>query len=93
MVLLCITSKRAIGVTLVVRCRRWSRGLPRRVMGQALACEYLVQQKGQLKPGCQPLPEALDDKIAALQLAALGVKYDEPTAEQIAYAKNWQEGM
>ena len=33
------------------------------------------------------LPEELDDQIAALQLAALGVAYDTPTKEQKAYAK------
>ena len=61
-------------------------------MGQALACEYMVQQKGKLPAGCMNLPEELDDRIAALQLRALNVKYDTPTAAQEAYAKAWAEG-
>ena len=59
-----------------------------------MACEYLVQQRGLLEPGtCLNLPEHLDDRIAALQLAALGVSFDTPTAEQAAYAQAWEEGM
>lgn len=61
-------------------------------MGQAMACEHLVQSKGQLAPGCVNLPEELDNRIAALQLEALGVAFDTPTAEQAAYAKAWEEG-
>ena len=51
-----------------------------------------MQERGKLPPGYMRLPENLDNKIAALQLAALGVAYDTPTAEQEAYAKAWQEG-
>merc|ERR1711933_563853 len=61
-------------------------------MGQALACEHLVQNAKNLPAGCMNLPEELDDKIAALQLVALGVKMDTPTKEQAAYAKSWNEG-
>ena len=61
-------------------------------MGQALACEYLVRERTKLPPGYMRLPEHLDNRIAALQLAALGVAFDTPTAEQEAYAKSWEAG-
>lgn len=60
--------------------------------GQALACEYLVKNKGQLKPGVITLPEEIDDEIAKLQLEALGVEIDTLTEEQKNYMESWQEG-
>ena len=32
--------------------------------GQSLACEYLVKNKGKLKPGVITLPSEIDDRIA-----------------------------
>ena len=67
-------------------------------MGQALACEYLLgkgrcgAQAADLGKGCHMLPEELDDQVAALQLAALGVAIDVETAEQVAYRTAWEEG-
>ena len=61
-------------------------------LGQALACEYLVENAGKLAPGVTALPPALDDQIAAMQLDALGVAYDVMTAEQVAYMASWEEG-
>lgn len=58
--------------------------------GQALASEYLVKKK--LKPEVINLPEQIDDKIAGLQLKALGVKIDRLTEEQKRYLNSWQEG-
>ena len=60
--------------------------------GQALACEYLVKQKGKLGAGVHMLPEKLDDEIAGLQLETLGVEIDELTPDQIKYLNSWQEG-
>ncbi len=60
--------------------------------GQALACEYLVKNKGKLKAGVIKLPEEIDERIAKLQLEAMGVKKDELTAEQKKYLSSWQEG-
>lgn len=62
-------------------------------MGQALACEYLVKHGRELAAGCMKLPEELDNRIAALQLNALGIAIDVPTAEQEEYAKAWMEGV
>jgi adenosylhomocysteinase len=60
--------------------------------GQALACEYLVKNKGKLDNKVYLLPEELDDSIAALQLSALSVTTDKMTPEQIAYMQSWREG-
>jgi adenosylhomocysteinase len=45
-----------------------------------------------LAADCINLPEELDDEIAALQLSAMGVKFDIMTEAQEAYMKSWQEG-
>lgn len=60
--------------------------------GQALACEYLVKNKGSLDARVHMLPEEIDTEIANLQLDVMGVKIDELTPEQIAYLNSWQEG-
>ncbi|MEM3075286.1 MAG: adenosylhomocysteinase [Candidatus Bilamarchaeaceae archaeon] len=60
--------------------------------GQTLACEYLVKNKGKLKPVVIKLPEELDNQIAELQLEVMGVKKDILTKEQEKYLHSWQEG-
>ncbi len=60
--------------------------------GQALACEYLAKNKGNLKPEVIQLPEEIDDMIAGLQLEAMGIEIDEFTEEQKKYLSSWQEG-
>ncbi len=60
--------------------------------GQALACEYLVKNKGKLKPEVITLPPQIDDEISALQLTAMGITIDQLTAEQKNYLASWQEG-
>lgn len=60
--------------------------------GQALACEFLVKNKGNLEPDVITLPRMIDDQIARLQLEAMNVKYDELTDEQREYLGSWQEG-
>lgn len=60
--------------------------------GQALACEYLVKHKGKLKNEVITLPSAIDEEIAGLQLAAMGLSIDTLTKEQKKYLASWQEG-
>jgi adenosylhomocysteinase len=60
--------------------------------GQALACEYLVKNKGKMKPTVITLPPEIDDEISKLQLTAMGVTIDELTAEQKKYLGSWEEG-
>ncbi len=60
--------------------------------GQALACEYIAKNKGKLPVKVINLPEELDDKIAKLQLEALGIQIDQLDKEQLKYLASWQEG-
>ena len=60
--------------------------------GQALACEYLVKNKGRMKNEVITLPAEIDDHIAKLQLEALHVRIDKLTEEQKRYLASWQEG-
>jgi adenosylhomocysteinase len=59
---------------------------------QALACEYLVKNKGILQPGLHSIPEEVDKEIARLKLQAMGIELDSLTSEQIAYINSWTSG-
>jgi adenosylhomocysteinase len=59
---------------------------------QALSVEYLVKNKGQLRPGVHMLPEEVDTEIAGLKLKALGISIDELTPEQLEYLNSWETG-
>jgi len=59
---------------------------------QALACEYLVKNKGKLAPGIHSIPEAVDKDIARLKLKAMGLKLDSLTPEQQIYINSWTVG-
>jgi glyceraldehyde 3-phosphate dehydrogenase len=45
---------------------------------QALACEYLVKNRGRLAPGLHPIPPEVDEAIARLKLKAMGVSDRQP---------------
>ncbi|MFM6038621.1 MAG: adenosylhomocysteinase [Sphaerospermopsis kisseleviana] len=59
---------------------------------QALACEYLVKNKGKLEPGLYSIPTEVDQEIARLKLQALGIYIDSLTADQVEYINSWQSG-
>jgi adenosylhomocysteinase len=59
---------------------------------QALACEYLVKNKGKLEPGLYSIPEDVDKDIARLKLEAMGIKIDTLTSAQIEYMNSWTSG-
>lgn len=59
---------------------------------QALACEYLVKNKGKLAPGLYSIPTELDQDIARLKLQAMGIAIDSLTSEQIEYINSWTAG-
>ncbi|MBP0001202.1 MAG: adenosylhomocysteinase [Cyanobacteria bacterium SID2] len=59
---------------------------------QALACEYLVKNKGKLEPGLHSIPEEIDREIARLKLTAMGIEMDTLTAEQVEYMNSWKSG-
>ena len=59
---------------------------------QALAAEWLVQNKGKLENKVYTLPRKLDIQVAELKLKALGIKIDKLTPEQKKYLNSWTEG-
>jgi adenosylhomocysteinase len=59
---------------------------------QALAIEYLVTEGRDLPPGVHPVPRAIDERVARAKLHALGVRPDELTGAQLAYAGGWEAG-
>lgn len=56
---------------------------------QALCCEYLAKEGKGLTPGTYPVPKAVDEGVAALKLAAVGVSIDALTPEQAKYLQGW----
>jgi|SRR5450755_220937 len=56
---------------------------------QALCVEELVKRRGELRPGVLQVSGAIDREVGRLKLAALGVRIDEPTAEQEHYRESW----
>jgi adenosylhomocysteinase len=59
---------------------------------QAMACEYLVKNKGKLEPGLHSIPEAVDKEIASLKLAAMNISIDSLTPDQEEYINSWTVG-
>ncbi len=52
---------------------------------QALCMEYIAKHHSELTPGVYPVPEDIDQAVAALKLKTLGVEIDQLTPEQAAY--------
>ncbi len=59
---------------------------------QALSAEYMAKTAESLEPGVYPVPREIDEAIAALKLATMGVKIDVLTPEQRHYLASWTEG-
>jgi adenosylhomocysteinase len=59
---------------------------------QSLSAEYLKQNQGKLAPDVYVVPKHIDQEIARLKLASMGVEIDRLTAEQEAYLSSWQSG-
>ena len=59
---------------------------------QALCVEHLVRAGGALPHGVQPVPDEIDNEVARLKLASLGVEIDTLTEEQRAYLGVWSPG-
>lgn len=59
---------------------------------QALACEYLVKNKGNLEAKIHSIPTEVDQNIARLKLQAMGISIDSLTPEQIEYLNSWSVG-
>jgi adenosylhomocysteinase len=59
---------------------------------QALASEYIFRNAGTLERRVHTVPREIDQEIARLKLATLGIKADLLTEEQSAYLSSWSEG-
>jgi adenosylhomocysteinase len=59
---------------------------------QALAAEYVNQNRGKLPLAVFPVPENLDQEIARLKLKAMGYSIDSLTKEQSDYLASWKSG-
>jgi len=59
---------------------------------QALCLEYLVKNKGKLKPNVYPVPEKIDNEVGRLKLKAMNIAIDSLTKEQKKYLESWEEG-
>ncbi len=59
---------------------------------QALSVEYMVRHAAELKKQVYSVPAEIDREIARLKLAAMGVKIDVLTDEQVRYLNSWEEG-
>jgi len=56
---------------------------------QALCVEDLVRRRDELARGVQQVPASIDQEVATLKLAALGVTIDQATPEQRHYRESW----
>jgi len=59
---------------------------------QALCAEFLAREGAGLEPRVYPVPPRIDDEIAKLKLAALGVRIDVLTGDQVRYLASWEQG-
>ena len=58
----------------------------------ALCARWLVKNYKGFKPEVYEVPKEIDEKIARLKLASLGIKIDSLTKEQKKYLTSWSEG-
>ncbi len=59
---------------------------------QALSVEYLVKAGRSLAPQVYRVPREVDEEVARLKLAAMGIAIDTLTEEQERYLASWEEG-
>ena len=59
---------------------------------QALSAEWVVANGASLERKVYDVPKEIDDEIARLKLATMGIAIDELTEEQAKYLASWDEG-
>ncbi len=59
---------------------------------QALAAEWLVKQKKKLAPAVYDVSDEIEETVASLKLASMGITIDKLSSEQKKYLSSWQEG-
>ena len=59
---------------------------------QALAAHYIATRDERLPVDVYDVPREIDEEVARLKLAAMGITIDELTEEQQKYLSSWEEG-
>jgi adenosylhomocysteinase len=59
---------------------------------QALAVHWVVENKKPLDARVHLVPKAVEEKVATLKLASMGIRCDRLTAEQKRYLTSWEAG-
>jgi adenosylhomocysteinase len=59
---------------------------------QALAAGHLAQHHKELEKKVYSVPDAIDEEVALLKLAAMNIAIDTLTPEQVKYMASWSEG-
>ena len=59
---------------------------------QALTARWAVEHKQKLGPQVHLVPKAVEDQVATLKLASMGIKFDRLTTEQKHYLASWEFG-
>ncbi len=59
---------------------------------QALAAEYLIQNRDELEPRIYTLPPEIDAEVARIKLEHMGGGLEQLTPDQVDYLSGWQQG-
>jgi len=59
---------------------------------QSLAAAYLAKNHASLKKTVYDVPLEIDEEVATLKLASMGIEIDTLTPEQVKYMASWSEG-
>lgn len=59
---------------------------------QALACEWMATQKEKLAPAVYDVTDDIENNVATVKLASMGITIDELTEEQKKYLSDWEHG-
>ncbi len=59
---------------------------------QALCTEYMAKNHAALKAGVHEVPDSIDQEVASLKLASLGLSIDTLSKEQQLYMNSWDIG-
>jgi adenosylhomocysteinase len=59
---------------------------------QALSAAYLAKQHTSLQKAVYDVPLEIDERVATLKLASMGIEIDTLTPQQVKYMASWSEG-
>jgi adenosylhomocysteinase len=59
---------------------------------QALSAEFIIKNHANLEKAVYGVPAEIDQDVARLKLAAMGIEIDTLTEEQVKYLSSWELG-